>query len=129
MNAAKKQKPVWGDALVALVILAVAVWSLFVLPTQRGDQLTVVATVDGNTVWTCSLDNLSEPALYTVEGEYLLTLEVSENGVRVIETSCPGEDCRYTGLISQTGQQIVCLPNRTVVTLKGNDSHYDAVTG
>lgn len=129
MNAAKKHKPVWGDLLVALIILAAAVWGLFALPVQHGERLTALVTVDGDTVWTCPLKDRNEPVRYTVDGKYPLTLEVSKDGVRVVETSCPGEDCRHTGLISGAGQQIVCLPNRTVVTLNGNDPSYDAVTG
>lgn len=129
MNAAKKQKPVWGDALVALVILAVSVLLLFAVLPRGGGELTVLVTVDGTEAWTCPLKDLPEPLMYTVDGEYPLVLEVNEDGVRVVETSCPGEDCRHTGLISKAGQQIVCLPNRTAVTLNGDNPSYDAVTG
>jgi len=129
MNAAKKRKPVWGDALAALVILAAAGLLLFALFPRGGGALTALVTVDGEAVWTCPLEDLKEPLLYTVDGAYPLTLEVSKDGVRVAETSCPGEDCRHTGLIARAGRQIVCLPNRTVVTLQGDDPSYDAVTG
>lgn len=129
MKTAKKQKPVWGDALVALVILAVAGLLLFTAPSRGGSELTALVTVNGETVWTCPLKDLAEPLSYTVDGAYPLTLEVSEDGVRVTDTSCPGGDCRHTGLISGAGQQIVCLPNRTVVALNGDDPSYDAVTG
>lgn len=129
MNAAKKQKPVWGDALAALIILAASVLLLFAVLPRGGGELTAFVTVDGDAVWSCSLNSLNEPVFHTVGGAYPLTLEVSEDGVRVAEASCPGGDCRHTGLISKAGQQIVCLPNRTVVTLQGDDPSYDAVTG
>lgn len=129
MNAVKKQKPTWGDALVALTILAAAVLILIALPNRGGTVLTAVVTMDGETVLTCPLDEIGPLTLYTVDGEYPLTLELSANGVRVTETSCPGEDCRHMGIIAKAGQQIVCLPNRTVVALQGSDPSYDAVTG
>lgn len=129
MNAAKKRKPVWGDTLVALAILAAAGMLLFALLPRSAGQLTALVTVDGEAVWSCPLKDLKEPVSYTVDGAYPLTLEVSKDGVRVVETSCPGEDCHHMGWITKAGQQIVCLPNRTVVALQGDDPSYDAVTG
>ena len=129
MKASRKQRPVFGDMLVALIILAAAgALLLALLPPSAGER-TVRVTVNGETVWTCALESQREPILYTVEGECPLTLELSGEGVRVVETSCPGEDCRHTGLIARAGQQIVCLPNRTVITLEGGIPSFDAVTG
>lgn len=129
MHAVKKQKMTWGDALAALVILIAALLILIALPNRSGDKLNAVITVNGESVLNCPLAELDEPILYTAEGEYPLTLELSKEGVRVVETSCPGEDCRHMGTISKAGQQIVCLPNRTVAALNGDNSSYDAVTG
>ena len=129
MKAAKKRKPVWGDALVALLLVAAAVWSIFALPKPRGGGVTIHVMRDGDTVWTCALEKTMEPIRYQVEGDYPLMLEVTEDGVRVAETCCPGGDCFHMGMISKAGQQIVCLPNRLVVTLQGGVPAYDAVTG
>ena len=129
MNAARKERPVLGDILVAVIILAAAGALLLThLPPGTGER-TARVTVNGETVWTCSLEDRTKPIVYTVEGEYPLTLELSGDGIRVVETACPGEDCRHMGLIFRAGQQIVCLPNRTVITLDGADSSFDAVTG
>lgn len=129
MEAVKKQKPTWGDALTALLILAAAALILIALPARGGERLRAVVTVDGETVWSGLLAGLDEPVRYTVEGEYPLTLEISPEGVRVADTACPGKDCLHTGVITRAGQQIVCLPNRTVAALRGSDPAYDAVTG
>ena len=115
--------------MAALIILAVAGLLLPALLPTGGTKPIAVAAVDGETVWTCPLDGMTDPVRYTVEGEFPLTLEVTREGVRVIQACCPGGDCRHTGLISRIGQQIVCLPNRTVITLQGDGSEYDAVTG
>lgn len=129
MKAAEKRKPIWGDALTALIILAAAGLLLFALFPSDGTDRIAVATADGETVWTCPLEKVTDPVRYTVEGKFPLTLEVTYEGIRVVSATCPGEDCRHTGLISQVGQQIVCLPNRTVITLQGDGSGCDAVTG
>lgn len=129
MRAIQKRKPVWGDGVAALLILAAAVLLLAILPSRGGDELTAVVTVDGEQVWTCPLEGINQPVAYTVAGEFPLTLEVSSTGVWVVEASCRGEDCRHTGTISSAGQQIVCLPNRTVVTLQGDNPSFDVVIG
>lgn len=53
-------------------------------------------------------------------------------GVRAAWADCPTQDCVRTGLITQSGQSIVCLPARIIVRLEGGameDSGVDAVVG
>ena len=129
MRSAQRKRASWGDLLVALVILALAVaLAIFLFP--RSEQaLTVRVVQDGELILSCRLDDLDEPVQLSVEGLYPLTLELSREGVRVLETACPGEDCLHTGMISHSGRQIICLPNRLVVTLQGESSAYDAIAG
>jgi hypothetical protein len=48
----------------------------------------------------------------------------------VAQAACPGRDCQHTGWIDQPGEQIVCLPNRLIITITGTvPSEFDAVTG
>lgn len=129
MKAVKKTRPTIGDGLIALSILAAALLVLLLLPGQKSRGMTAKVLSDGELLWSGSLESLTEPVLYTVEGEYPLTLELSSSGVRVVQSACPGGDCRHTGAISRAGQQIVCLPNRTVVMLEGDAPSYDAVIG
>lgn len=129
MRAAQRKKMVRGDLLMGVVILFAAAALAFLLLPRSGQALTVQVVLDGKTVLSCRLDELSEPVQYTVDGPYPLTLELSASGVSVTETACPGEDCRHMGTISQAGRQIVCLPNRLVVTLEGANPSYDAMTG
>ena len=129
MRAAQRKRAAWGDLLVALVILAwTALLAVFLIPAP-GQALSVQVVLDGEVLLSCRLDELEEPVLLPVEGAYSLTLELSREGVRVAQTTCPGEDCLHMGTISQAGRQIICLPNRLVVTLQGGSSFYDAVTG
>ena len=129
MVAWQHKKARWGDLLVAVVILLLAgMLTLFLLP-PREQALTVRVEQDGREIFSCPLGEADEPVVYALGGDYPLVLEITEQGVRVVETSCPGEDCLHTGTISQAGSQIICLPNRLIVTLQGGNPGYDAVTG
>ncbi len=118
-----------GDFLVALGILALAVvLALFLIPRQT-QQLTLRVVQDGQLLLSCPMEQLVETTELSVSGDYPLVLQLSRDGVYVKQTSCPGEDCRHMGTIHTAGQQIVCLPNRLVVTLEGDSVSYDAMTG
>lgn len=120
----------WGDLAVVLAVLVLAAASAAVaLPDRAGEELTAVVTLDGEKVFSRPLAELAEPAELPVEGPFPLTLELSAEGVRVVESSCPGEDCRHTGTISAAGEQIVCLPGRLVAAIEGASPSYDAVLG
>ena len=129
MQAKQRKHATWGDLIVGLIIfLVAAMLAVFLFP--RPEQALIARVmVDGEIILSCRLDELEEPMQLPIEGEYCLTLELSADGVRVLETQCPGEDCLHMGLISHAGEQIVCLPNRVVVSLQGESAAYDAVTG
>ena len=129
MRAIQRTRVAWGDLVVGLVVLAAAAM-LTAFPFLRSGQATTVqVTVDGEEIYARRLERLDEPLQLAVEGVYPLVLELSRDGVRVVETKCPGEDCLHTGAITRAGEQIVCLPNRMAVSLQGEEAAYDAITG
>ena len=62
-----------------------------------------------------------------VQYRYFNTVRISGGSVTVSAASCRNQVCTEHGGISKTGESIVCLPNRLVVTIEGGDG-YDAVT-
>ena len=57
-----------------------------------------------------------------------MILEVEPGRIRVRESDCPDKVCVRTGWITNASQSIVCVPNRTVITVRGsNAAPYDAV--
>lgn len=126
---------------------ALAVWSGG--RTEAGPG-TVVVTVDGQEADRFPLESLLEGPRtysnngYTLELAYGLrgaesgppldhTPPAGEAGVRAAWADCPTQDCVRTGLITRSGQSIVCLPARIIVQLTGVESEapggVDAVVG
>lgn len=57
------------------------------------------------------------------------TIEIADGGVRMIYADCPDKICMHTGRISESGQSIVCAPNRVVVSITGKKTdEYDVRT-
>ena len=97
---------------------------------MEGGRLTAEVALDGRVVARFELDRLDRPEKLELDAPYPLTVEVQPGRIRISESECPGGDCVHTGWISRAGSQIICLPNRLVISVTG-DAHqeFDAVTG
>ena len=93
--------------------------------------MTATVVLDGETIAQYDLTTLTEPVTLEVDGApYPLTIQAEPGRIRILESSCPGQDCVHTGWADQAGQQIICLPNRLVISLEGGTTEkIDAVTG
>ncbi|MCR5406807.1 MAG: NusG domain II-containing protein [Lachnospiraceae bacterium] len=57
------------------------------------------------------------------------TLAISGGKAYMSYASCPDKLCMHQGKVYKGGQTIVCLPNRVIIKIEGeNDSGYDAIT-
>ena len=130
-SAADRRRPVWGDGLAALVVAAAAVILLIVLRPEGGNFLTASVVLEGETIATYDLSTLAGPVELEVDGAaYPLTVRAEPGRICIAESSCPGKDCVHTGWISRAGGQIICLPNRLVISLTGGASEdIDAISG
>lgn len=74
---------------------------------------------NGERIQSIALSRVSETYSFTVSGEsgaYNL-VEVSPDGVRISEASCPDKLCVHQGALPGSLLPITCLPNRLVIRL------------
>ena len=128
--AADRRRPTLWDGLTALLVAAAALLLLAALQSEPGESLTAAVTLDGEILAEYRLEEITQPVTLTLdELSYPLTLLVEGDGVSILHSDCPSQDCVHTGKITQAGQQIICLPNRLIVSLTGtHDLDFDAVT-
>ena len=132
MRLSPELRPNRWDALVVLAVVLLAAGCAWAVWSQGtgGDTLTAVIQTDsgqerlargsGETEW-----------LVESNGD-TLRLCLTETEVWVEEADCPTQDCVHTGHISRSGQSIVCLPARVIITLEGGqpaDTGVDVVVG
>ncbi|MBM6925232.1 NusG domain II-containing protein [Pseudoflavonifractor phocaeensis] len=129
--AADRRRPTLWDGLTALLVATAAFLLLAALQSEPGESLTAAVTLDGEILAEYRLEEITQPVTLTLdELSYPLTLLVEGDGVSILHSDCPSQDCVHTGKITQAGQQIICLPNRLIVSLTGtHDLDFDAVTG
>ena len=70
------------------------------------------------------LDLKSDKTVQVVDydSEYLLTVQVDNGAISVVDSSCFDHLCVLKGPVSKAGESIVCLPNRVVISISGNST-------
>lgn len=111
--------------LVVIILIAIAcvVWYR-VTYRESGDQVQI--SVDGKVYGIYELNvNMEIPI---VEDE-VVNILVIENGIVSMKwADCPDQLCVHHKKIKATGETIVCLPNKVVVTVTGEkEPEFDAI--
>ena len=93
-------------------------------------QLEVIRTMSENNLKRMNSDFWGSPLL-TPETPAGKTPETpaAPDGLCVSESDCPNQDCVRSGVISKSGQSIVCLPARIVIELQGGSGGVDVILG
>lgn len=72
--------------------------------------------------------SLNKDTVIEIESESGYNKVVVEKGyIFVSDASCPDKNDVRQGKINKSGQSIICLPNRLIISIKGGDS-FDALS-
>lgn len=121
-----KNKTLKNDILLilALIVLTGAAYGILRLTREPGNEAAV--TVDGQLVLTVPLTREATVTVGENRG-FRNVVEVSGGRVRVLDADCPDRLCVRQGWIRYSGESIVCLPHKLVVTVRGSEHDLDAV--
>lgn len=112
-----------SDIFFTLVICAVSLLIFFVF-AAREEGTSVIITLKGEVI---AEYDLKEDREFSVEGEYKNDIVIKDNKIFVKSSDCGNKACVKQGSISKSGQSIVCAPNGTVITIKG-ESGVDGIS-
>ena len=105
--------------LLAVFLLAAAAW-LFWRATASSEQNLAVITLDGAEIR--RIDLQKEPdGRFSLQEQYgvPVSFEVKDGAIRFVDVDCPDHICENTGWVSLEGQTAVCMPNRTALSVYG----------
>ena len=98
-------------------MLAVLIAAVAMLTRPEGGMVEVY--VDGKLEYSYPIN---EDRTFEVRGgEGFNIVEIRDGGVSVIDADCKNGLCVKSVAISKNGQQIVCLPNRMIIVVRGGD--------
>lgn len=86
----------------------------------------VVVTVDGQIYGTYSL---AEDRVITIkQSNHTNKITIKNQSVQMTYSDCKNQVCVNDGKVTKTNQSIVCLPNKVMVEIKGDEEEFDAVS-
>lgn len=113
-----------GDKIVILIILLISLGLFGLSKTfiKSKNEKYISVQVDGKEVKKYYFD----PSIYGKEIPFETkygknTIIIEEDGVSMVESSCPDQICVHMRKITQVGEMIVCLPNKILIEIKGED--------
>ena len=119
-----------GDKITAVIIILIAL-ALFIginaTQINSGKNYASIQ-IDGKEVEKITLGQSSKKQ-YTYETEYGLNIiEVDNEKIHMHEADCDDQICVRQGYIENSGEMIVCLPNRFIVEIKNDKGNeFDAI--
>ena len=113
------------DIVFLSAVLLISLFILILFSVNKKEGTFAVVEINGTVVGEYPL---SENGTFTLNGG--TNVLVIENAFAYMSYSgCPDHVCEKTGKIRFVGESIVCLPNRVVITIKGNtDDGVDLVS-
>ncbi len=104
-----------ADLLLVAFLLIASALSFIIIRANSTDGAYVVVWVEGAET---EKYRLSKNGTYVLNGG-TNTMVVRDGKVHMESAECPDKLCVHMGTISYTGQAIICLPNKLVLTIEG----------
>lgn len=118
MALEKKKKK--NDLILLGSLLVIALMYFIGSRALTGNEASeAIIEVNGITVGTYDLsDSVDEMMIATGTNGGSVHITIKDGGITVTKSSCPDKICVKQGTVRQSGQTIVCLPNKLIVTVQ-----------
>ncbi|MGN0535923.1 MAG: NusG domain II-containing protein [Eubacterium sp.] len=115
--------------VIGVVAVVVAVLLILLYGVNKDSGETVVIEIDGKVVETLPLDTDAQREIETDDGG-INVLVIKDGSAEMTSANCPDGICTNHKPINKSGETIICLPHKVVVSVvneKDKDSEIDAV--
>ncbi len=110
--------------LIGCLVLIAGLSSLFYFFAKTDENAQVIITIDGQNYGTYLL---KEETQIDIKGKN--TLYIKNGRVQMVDADCKDQICVHHKPISKSGESIICLPNKLIVTVESKESEkLDAVS-
>ena len=104
--------------LAAICVIVFIVF--FVMHRSHGNM--IVITRNGELYGKYNLSQEQTIEIENTDHEVTNTLQIKDGEAKMIEADCPDKLCMHQKAISVSKENIVCLPNRIVVTVEADNN-------
>ncbi|MBR4123189.1 MAG: NusG domain II-containing protein [Clostridia bacterium] len=100
-----------------ILLVAIICFILFFATLEPGDFVQI--SVNGKAIKSFDLNKNTEFEIVTGENDEQINLLVIENGYAFIKSAnCPDKICEHHIKIKNSGETIVCLPHKVVISIE-----------
>ncbi len=103
------------DILIIAAVFLIALALILFLPKTHGVRAVVMY---GDEV--IDTIDLTQDAVYHIDADLPVTLEVTGGKIHFIESRCPDLTCEHFGLIGNENEYAICAPARVSVFIEKN---------
>lgn len=117
-----------GDKFVVLAIVSISIFLFVIVNLTQANTGKNYASIQINGEEVEKIV-LGEDGTYQYDSDYGKNTIVSRDGkIYMAEADCPDQTCVHQGSIGDSGEIIICLPNRFVVEIKNDEGNeFDAI--
>ncbi|MBP5609164.1 MAG: NusG domain II-containing protein [Lachnospiraceae bacterium] len=105
----------------ALIISALLLLFSGFLYARRPGALWVRGYLDGKRILEYPIESSVRTVVHSPDGAGYNVLVINDKNVCVDSADCPGQDCVNRGIISKSGEEIICLPHKLVIRIEGGE--------
>ena len=116
-----------ADIIICIAAVLLSLMLVFLLIGNEEDRVAVIE-IDGKEYARYTLDGSAEFEEDIITPGGVNRIRVSGQGIEVISADCPGLIDVKRGMISKSGESIVCLPHRLVIYIEGENAVTDSIS-
>jgi len=114
-----------ADIILAVTLIVLGLIVSYVFSTGNDTGSTVRVTADGKLY---AEYPLSEDRTVNVsQNSHTNKITIEDGRVSMSFSDCANQDCVLHSSISETSETIICLPNKVIVEIQGDDPGFDAI--
>ena len=108
------------DIVILAIILLISISLLlgFYIFSKNSDDTVANIYVGDEVYKSIPLASIKETEVIAVKSKMKVLIEISEQGIRFLQSECPDKICVNTGIINKPRQSASCLPARVVVLIE-----------
>ena len=106
------------EIIILLILLLAGILFFTIINLTKKTANEIVVQVDNKIIGTYDLSQDQVIPINGING--LIELTFANGEVYVHSSSCPDKLCQKQGRISHTNEKLVCLPNKTVISIEND---------
>lgn len=114
-----------ADIFLAVFLIIAGIAASYILSFGQTGGSEIIITVDGQKFGTYSL--LQDNEIVIEQESSTNKVTIKDGIVSMSFSNCHGQDCVKHAPISQTGENIICLPHKVVVEVCGDSGGLDTI--